>query len=409
MVIQGGEDPTLFLESLPYSSQWNVGPVNRDNLAATAYARVRQPYIARFRTVPVSSSATVGAQNVSILLPESLQVMLSCYLRIDLPALAGPAIFYRKFVGARILREVRILSAGQQVMACDFRDVMTDYLTNLERSAYESFCDTHLGGRTETNAARTVLVPIPLWNSSIFARSHTGHLGCIPAAGFANNRLEFIFDFCDAKDLTTTGVDTGVSFSSVQMEIHEALMPSAAMRAYARQNGNYSLISRAMRRLGTTDNQEYTAAQAAAGTVVTFECASPAGSFEEIIIVAVKKNAGTLAAHDIDLFDYIQPTSMALVCDSRNVRVLDSAKAQLEMYSNGFTNNEDIVVPMRFCLGSHTRAYGSSSYCGAFAFDAVSNVQVQLSFAEACYVRILGICKARYSITTTGEVRQSLR
>ena len=100
---------------------------------------------------------------------------------------------------------------------------------------------------------------------------------------------------------------------------------------------------------------------------------------------------------------------MALICDSRNVRVLDQAKAQLEMFSNGFTNNEDIVVPMRFCLGSHTRAYGSSSYCGAFAFDAISNVQVQLTFAEACYVRILGICKARYSITTTGEVRQSLR
>ena len=43
MVIQGGEDPTLFLESLPYSAQWNVGPVNRDNLAATAYARSDNP------------------------------------------------------------------------------------------------------------------------------------------------------------------------------------------------------------------------------------------------------------------------------------------------------------------------------------------------------------------------------
>ena len=128
MVIQGGEDPTLFLESLPYSSQWNVGPVNRDNLAASSYARIRQPYIARFRTVPVPGSAVVGAQNVSILLPESLQVMLSCYLRIDLPALTAANSTYRKFVGARVLREIRILSAGQQVMACDYRDVMTDYL-----------------------------------------------------------------------------------------------------------------------------------------------------------------------------------------------------------------------------------------------------------------------------------------
>ena len=407
MVIQGGEDPTLFLESLPYSSQWNVGPVNRDNLAATAYARVRQPYIARFRTVPVPVSATIGAQNVSILLPESLQVMLSCYLRIELPLLTGTAT-YRKFVGARILRDVRILSAGQQVMQCDYRDVMTDYLCNLERSAYESFCDTHLGGRHPTNVARTVLVPIPMWNSAIFARSHTGHLGAIPAAGFANNRLEFILDFANSKQLT---VDASVvpAFTSITMEIHEALLPSAAMRAYARQNGNYSLISRAMRRLGTIDNKEYTAENAAAGTIVTFECASPAGSFEEIVILAIKKAGGTLAAHDLDQFAFVIPTSMALICDSRNVRVLDQAKAQLEMFSNGFTNNEDIVVPMRFCLGSHTRAYGSSSYCGAFAFDAISNVQVQLTFAEACYVRILGICKARYSITTTGEVRQSLR
>ena len=418
MPIQGGEDPTLFLESLPYSSQWNVGPVNRDNLAATAYARVRQPYIARFRTVPVPATFAVGATNQSFLLPESLQVMLSCYLRIDLPEIpaagvsgqpAGAQNMYRKFVGARILREVRVLSAGQQVMSCDFRDVMTDYLTNLERSAYESFVATHLGGReTAHKDARTILLPLPLWNSAIFARSHTGHLGAIPAAGFANNRLEFILDFADGRDLTTRATSPG-AFASISVEIHEALMPSAALRAYARQNGNYSLISRAMRRLSTTDNALYTAAQASADTVVTFECASPAGSFEEIIIIAVKQGAGTIEAHDIDLFDYAIPTTMSLVCDSRNVRVLDKAKAELEMYSNGFTNNEDIVVPMRFCLGSHTRAYGSSSYCGAFAFDAISNVQVQLSFAEACYVRILGICKARYSITTTGEVRQSLR
>ena len=410
MVIQGGEDPTLFLESLPYSSQWNVGPVNRDNLAATAYARVRQPYIARFRTIPLPASAVIGAKNVSILLPESLQVMLSCYLRIELAPCTGSAT-YRKFVGARILRDVRILSAGQQVMSCDFRDVMVDYLTNLERSAYESFVDTHLGGRaTEHAAARTILLPIPLWNSAIFARSHTGHLGAIPAAGFSNNRLEFILDFADARDLTVDH-SAAPAFTSITMEIHEALMPSSAMRAYARQNGNYSLISRAMRRLGTTDNQLYTEAQAAAEAVVTFECASPAGSFEEIIIMAVRKDAAInlLASHNVDLFVFEKPTSMSLVCDSRNVRVLDKAKAELEMYSNGFTNNEDIVVPIRFCLGSHTRAYGSSSYCGAFAFDAISNVQVQLSFDHACFVRILGICKARYSITTTGEVRQSLR
>jgi len=407
MVIQGGEDPTLFLESLPYSAQWNVGPVNRDNLAATAYARVRQPYIARFRTIPVPTNFAHTTTDCSFLLPESLQVLLSAYLRIDLPALAT-GVHYRKFVGARVLREVRVLSAGQQVFSCDYRDVMTDYLTNLERSAYESFCDTHLGGREEKEDARTILVPLPLWNSAIFARSHTGHLGAIPAAGFANNRLEFILNFADSRDLTTTGVVTP-AFTTIQVECHEALMPSAALRAYARQNGNYSLISRAYRRLSTTDEQEYTATQASAGTVVTFECASPAGSFEEIIIVAVKKASGTLAGHNIDLFNYAVPTSMALICDSRNVRVLDKAKAELEMYSNGFTNNEDITVPMRFCLGSHTRAYGSSSYCGAMAFDAISNVQVQLSFAEACYVRVLGICKARYSITTTGEVRQSLR
>ena len=53
MVILSGEDPTIYLESLPFSNHWAVGPVNRDNLAATAYARVRQPYIARFRTIPV--------------------------------------------------------------------------------------------------------------------------------------------------------------------------------------------------------------------------------------------------------------------------------------------------------------------------------------------------------------------
>ena len=393
MVIQGGEDPTLFLESLPYSAQWNVGPVNRDNLAATAYARVRQPYIARFRTIPVPTNFAHTTSDCSFLLPESLQVLLSAYLRIDLPALAT-GVHYRKFGGARVLREVRVLSVGQQVFSCDYRDVMTDYLTNLERSAYESFCDTHLGGRDEKEDARTILVPLPLWNSAIFARSHTGHLGAIPAAGFANNRLEFIINFADSRDLTTTGVVTP-AFTTIQVECHEALMPSAALRAYARQNGNYSLISRAFRRLNNVDNE------------VAISLNAPGGAYEEIIIAAVKQGNANL--DQIDMFDYVVPTEMALVCDSRNVRTLDGAQAAIEQFANGFPSTADIKTPIRFCLGTHTRAYGSNSYSGAFSFDAISNVTVKLKFAEAVFVRILGICKARYSIAANGEVTQSLR
>lgn len=109
------------------------------------------------------------------------------------------------------------------------------------------------------------------------------------------------------------------------------------------------------------------------------------------------------------MFDYVAPTEMALVCDSRNVRTLDSAQAAIEQFANGFTSTADIKTPIRFCLGTHTRAYGANSYSGAFSFDAVSDVTIKLKFAEQVYVRILGICKARYTISANGEVTQSLR
>ena len=401
MVILSGEDPTAYIESLPFSNQWAVGPVNRDSLQATAYARVRQPYIGRFRTVPVNTATfVVGGKNATFLLPESLQTVLGLFLRVDLAVVSGTAL-YRIMPGMRLIRNVRILSAGQQVMECDMRDVMTDFLTNLEEQAYESFCDTHLGGRTATNVARTLLIPIPLWNSNIFTRSHLGHLGALPCAGFGNNRLEIQIDFAAAESLTDTGVGAP-AFTKVEMELYEAIMPAAAQRSYANQNGNYSLISRAFRRLSNSDN-----VSVAANTEVSIDCNAPGGAYEEIVICAVKQGGGNI--DHIDMFDYVQPSEMALVCDSRNVRTLDNAQANLEQFCNGFTSTADIKTPIRFCLGTHTRAYGSSSYSGAFSFDAISNVTIKLKFAEAVFVRILGICKARYTISANGEVRQALR
>ncbi len=403
MVILSGEDPTAYIESLPFSNHWAVGPVNRDSLQASAYARVRQPYIGRFRTVPVANTFTVGTQNATFLLPESLQTVLGLYLRVKLatiPAVGNAQATYRIIPGMRVLRNVRVLSAGQQVLECDMRDVLTDYLTNLEEQTYESFCDTHLGGRVATHAETTVLIPVPLWNSAIFSRSALGHLGALPCAGFGNNRLEIQFDFAAATSLTSDAVACP-AFTSCQMEIYEAMMPAAAQRSYANQNGKYSLISRAFRRLSNSDNLVV-----AANTEVSISCNAPGGAYEEIIIAAVKHHANI---DEIDMFDYVQPTEMALVCDSRNVRTLDNAQAQLEQFANGFTSTADIKTPIRFCLGTHTRAYGANSYSGAFSFDAVSDVTIKLKFAEQVYVRILGICKARYTISANGEVTQSLR
>ena len=403
MVILSGEDPTAYIESLPFSNHWAVGPVNRDSLQASSYARVRQPYIGRFRTVPVASTFTVGTQNATFLLPESLQTVLGLYLRVQLDAIAvaNPQPTYRTIPGMRVLRTVRVLSAGQQVLECDMRDVLTDYLTNLEEQTYESFCDTHLGGRTLSSSGRTVLIPVPLWNSAIFSRSALGHLGALPAAGFGNNRLEIQFDFAAASSLTSD-VSVAPAFQKVEMEIYEAMMPAAAQRSYANQNGKYSLISRAFRRLSNSDM-----INVAANTEVAISCNAPGGAYEEIIIAAVKHGNGNL--DEIDMFDYVEPTEMALVCDSRNVRTLDNAQARLEQFANGFTSTADIKTPIRFCLGTHTRAYGANSYSGAFSFDAVSDVTIKLKFAEQVFVRILGICKARYTISANGEVAQSLR
>ena len=93
----------------------------------------------------------------------------SMYLKVDVPQNAGAAAF-KDYMGLYIMKEFKILSAGQEVYTCNVQDFLVDYLESLSDEAVLRFSDTYLGHQaTADDTARTVLIPsycptAPIWD-----------------------------------------------------------------------------------------------------------------------------------------------------------------------------------------------------------------------------------------------------
>ena len=111
------ENPENIIRSWNVQSNFAAGPVVADRLVPPQYGRIRTPFVQTWREEAVSSTLDWGANNFSIYLPESLRVVSSMYLRIQLPV-ANSA--YKDYPGLYAIKTIRLLSAGQEVYTCDF-------------------------------------------------------------------------------------------------------------------------------------------------------------------------------------------------------------------------------------------------------------------------------------------------
>ena len=134
------------------------------------------------------------SQNISAYLPESLRVVSSIYLKVDLPALGGSAV-YKDYPALYVIKTLRLLSSGQEVYSCDCGVMFGDYLQSLTDEQVRVFGKTYLGHQdTMDGTARSVMIPILLPNSAYGSRNGhdtRGH-GVFPAY-LGSTRLELQF------------------------------------------------------------------------------------------------------------------------------------------------------------------------------------------------------------------------
>ena len=172
------------IRSWNYQQGWNNGPVIQDKLSPEAYGRILTLYNHTWREEVLGNTFDWGTDSYSVYLPESLYVVSSIYLKIDVPANSGGGgVHFKKYPGIYALKSVRLMSGGTEVYTADQNLFLHDYCESLSEEALRVFSRAYLGGEENTSAdARTILIPILLPNSSYMGRAGGTHgHGIFPA------------------------------------------------------------------------------------------------------------------------------------------------------------------------------------------------------------------------------------
>ena len=388
------------IRSWNYQQGWNNGPVVQDKLSPEAYGRILTLYNHTWREEVLGNTFDWGSDSYSVYLPESLYVISSIYLRIELPANSGGAVF-KKYPGIYALKSVRLMSGGTEVYTADQNLFLHDYCESLSEEALRVFSRAYLGGEEDaTDATRTILIPILLPNSSYMGRAGGTHGHGIFPAFLGQSRLELQLSMNAAKNLSS---DTGQNPASIQgkcsIMYHQVEMTEAARRSYADLRGNYSIVNRRFTEL-TSGWQQYTQANA----VAHYNQFQPQGTVTEVMFIACTHDADDTRHNAV----YILPTSIVVTVDAVVVKSLDTPeKVQAELWTNGFTPNKDFPSPGRMCFAAH--ASGSDHlYSGGYNMRLASTVDYAFTFKEAVSYKIVASQIQRVTIAAVGKLSASL-
>ena len=395
------ENPQNIIRSWNLQTNFATGPVFQDKLVPPKFGRIRTNFVTTWREENCLPCLDFGAENISVYLPESLRVVSSIYLRIDLPALPGNAA-YKDYPALYVIKTLRLLSGGQEIYACDCAVMFGDYLQSLNDEQVRVFGKTYLGHQdTMDGTARSVMIPILLPNSAYGSRNGhdtRGH-GVFPAY-LGSSRLELQFTLNPA---TYPSADVNHPVPSIldacSLMYHEVKMTGNNIKKYQDLRGGYSIVNRRFTEL-TSGWKEY----ASANTEVTIRHSQPQGTVTEIQFIAVADNSDP-SRHT---FAYIKPSSLKVTADAIVQRDLNTAqKVDAELWMNGFVPPADFPSPGRLCFASHA-AEASHIYSGGYNMNLASNVDFTFSFPSACRYRIFAVQLQRIKIDSAGVIRAFL-
>ena len=229
------ENPTNIRNSWGLQSNFANGPIAVNKLVPPTYSRIRTLFLQTWREQSVDNSLDWGKQNFVFTLPESLQVISTAYLKIDLPV--NNAGDYKPYPGLYVIDNLRLMSSGQEVYSCDYGLFLSDYCQSLSEEELRHFADIYLGGSAASGDARTVLLPLLLPNSAYLNRNGhdtRGH-GVMPCYT-ANNRIEIQLSFRAAEHAAAVAANPPGSISGAcAMMFHEVVMTDANLKQYADQ------------------------------------------------------------------------------------------------------------------------------------------------------------------------------
>ena len=104
----------------------------------------------------------------------------------------------------------------------------------------------------------------------------------------------------------------------------------------------------------------------------------------------------------------ILPSKFKVIADSVTQKDLNTPeKVQMELYSNGFTQNSAFKNCGRLCFASHA-AESTHHYSGGYNMQTASTISFEFEFAEGVDYRIYAVQLQRVSIDSLGLIRASL-
>ena len=394
------ENPSQIIQSWGLTKNFAAGPTITDKLVPPTYGKIRTPFVQTWREETLGSNLDWdNSSPFSYYLPESLRVISSMFLQIKCPGISGNN--FKPFAGLYAVRAVRLLSAGQEVYTCDVGAFLRDYCESLSDEELESFGRIYLG-HTETPSAtaRTFLIPIPLPNSAYIQRhGHNTRGSGVWPCFTAQNRLEIQISMNPNTHVSVGEAVPGSLATKCSILMHQVDMSAADVLRYSDLRGAYSLINRRFTEL--TNGW----ANAATNTRIVFNQHQPVGCVTEIFISAVAE--GTAEALR-EVTNQVLPSKFKVIADSVTQKDLNTPeKVQMELYSNGFTQNGKFKNCGRLCFASHA-AESTHHYSGGYNMQTASTVSFEFEFAEGVDYRIYAVQLQRVSIDSLGRVSASL-
>ena len=380
------ENPQNIIRSWNDVQSFNTGPVYEDKLAPVDYGRIETLFTQTWREEKLSNTLDWGAQSFSVYLPESLQVISSAYLKIDLPALGADS--YKKYPGIFALKTLRLLSNGAELYTCDCNLFFHDYLESLSEEGLHCISSAYFGTTANLSPdARTIMIPIMLPNSQYLGRTgdNKGH-GIFPCF-LGNATLELQITLNEAGHVATSTSSVPASIAGAcSMMYHEVQMSESIAKTYADLRGNYSIVNRRFTEL-TNGWTEYTSA----GAKVNINQYQPQGAVTEVMVIAVPNNADE-TRHGTN---YVLPDSLKVTADSICQKDLNTPqKVKAELWTNGFCPPEDFPSPGRLCFAVHA-ARADHVFSGAYNMQSASNVDFEFTFPTAVRYRVIASCLQR--------------
>ena len=397
--IMSFENPQNLIRSWGLQSSFSTGPVQSDKLTPRKYGKIRTPFVCVWREEKLNAILNHDSQNFSIYLPESLRVLKECVLKVEVPQNASAL---KEYPGLHIIKSIRLLSAGQEVFVCDYFTFLCDHLQQMKVEDARQFGKTYLGWEANaSNAARTVMIPILLPNSAYLLR-HGKDLqgqGVFPSY-LGSNRLEIQVSLHPAVNASANGTDAVPSISGkCSMMYRCCQMTPANALSFGDARGKYSVITRRFTEL--TSGWE----TAAADTDITWSINSPQGIVTEVMLLAVptSDNAALLQTQD-----YVKPVKFKITADSIVQKDLnDIQKINVELYEQGFDDNEDFPQPARLCFASGC-CDNSYNYSGEYNMSLASNLSYDFRFDQAVKFKIVAVQLMRVRIDALGRLTSTL-